>query len=582
LIVAIGLGTLLAAPLILEFLRILSLSFRGHWGYSAGESMIGSWHPIRALEWFLPLGFGPPSLGFWGFRFHSGNLPLLYSLSPGFIAMALAMAGYRARGPLVKWASWMAAAGVFLALGNLNPVVSILMKLPGAGMFRLPVKFWLLVAIGGSLLAALGVERSLARNESGALTRSMGLLAGLVGALWLVLAGAPDLVEGLLGEWLPSVFPASPADERLRLAGLALLSLLLAGLSLLIVRVGRGRLKWVVPALLLLHVSSQLFFLRPLFESDEIDAYRKPSPAAEIIPEGGRVVHGSASRLFGSTTLDPRAFPTLSLRWSQRSMFRDFYPVAGIMAGRKYEYVLTPEGLDSFLTRVSVEAIRELKDSDRLRVLAASGVEWLILERRLDADALSLGSVELAGQFETDGDPVYVYRLTRTAAEAQFVGMLHPSDHLNEAIGTLLRPEFDPLKEAVLQGRVEPGSGGRGTVVTRVSEAERMVWEVESSGDGALLVQRSHLPLYRATIDGQPAPIYVANLSRMAILLEPGTHTVELWVDRGRFRLGLVLSAAAVVMLVLLTRSGTLAKRLWGLPGKTESNDARGSGRQAD
>ena len=390
--VAIGLGTLLAAPLILEFTRILSLSFRGHWGYSVRAATAGSWHPARILDWFIPLPFGRPDLMFWGHRFHAGFPPLLYSLSPGLMAMALSIVGLGSRGRLMRWASWSIGIGLFFAVGRSNPVVAGVLTLPGAGLLRMPVKFWLLITVGGSLLTALGVERLLSRGHSGPLMRAIALVGGIVALLWLALLMAPGAIESVLEDWIPAALPSGlAATERLRWAGQALLSIGLATAALVVVRLGRNRLLWVVPALLVIHIAAQLFFLRPLFESDEVAAYRQPSPAAEVIPEGARVVHGTDGSLFETGGIPLRSYPDASARWLHRQTFHEFHPPAGIMAGRNFDFTLSPEGLDSFLTRATVQALERLKDPERIRILAASGVEWLILRRELDPEVISSG-----------------------------------------------------------------------------------------------------------------------------------------------------------------------------------------------
>ena len=89
---ALGLGTLIALPQIVEFLRIVSLSFRGYWGYSASGATTASWNPATALEWLLPLAFGPPDISYWGRFLHQGAPPLIYSLAPGVLALVLVWA----------------------------------------------------------------------------------------------------------------------------------------------------------------------------------------------------------------------------------------------------------------------------------------------------------------------------------------------------------------------------------------------------------------------------------------------------------------------------------------------------------
>jgi hypothetical protein len=72
---------------------------------------------------------------------------------------------------------------------------------------------------------------------------------------------------------------------------------------------------------------------------------------------------------------------------------------------------------------------------------------------------------------------------------------------------------------------------------------------VVAKSAGALVVQRTFLPLYEATVDGQPAPLVAADLHRMAVELEPGTHEVLIQVDRRPFRASLLLSLAGGLLL---------------------------------
>ncbi|MDH3254569.1 MAG: hypothetical protein OEM62_06220, partial [Acidobacteriota bacterium] len=547
---AVGLGTMLAAPMVLEFLRLLSLSYRGHFGYSSLAATAGSWHPARVLDWFLPLAFGSPDLAFWGHRFHAGFPPLLFSLSPGVLTLALVGIGVGVRGRAVRWAGWSAVAGLFFALGRSNPLVGGLLSLPGAGGLRMPVKFWLLVAVGSSLLAAIGVDNLLSRGQMRPLTRSLGWLAGVFLSIWVVLLVFSARIETLIRGWMPPALPAElAASERLRWTGVALLSVLLCLMLIAVVQLARRRVDIGIPILLIIHVLAQLFFLRPLLETDDVAPYRQPSPAEQLIPKGARAVHGTDGKLFETGTIPIRSYPDASSRWLHRSMFHDFHPAAGMMAGRFYDFTLSPEGLDSFLTRATVQAIERLDDVERMRILASSGVEWLLLRRELEPPLVESGMVELAGSFASGEDQMHIYRLLQRAEEAQFVGTLYSSDNLNEALARMLSPDFDPRSDAVLAGDVGAGSGTGGRVTVKKSEAERMIWEVEAEGSGALLVQRSHLPLYRAVVDGRRTPIYVANMHRMAVLLEPGRHTVELFVDRTRFRLGVGLALGSLAMM---------------------------------
>ncbi|HEY8021378.1 MAG TPA: hypothetical protein VIH93_09760, partial [Thermoanaerobaculia bacterium] len=248
---AVGAGTLVAAPQLVEFLRILPLSFRGHWGYTAEVATVASWDPRQALEWLLPFAFGRPDVlgpgSFWGSRFFTDVPPYYLSLYPGLLALALvAAAGFpRARRRVALFAWGAVAAGLFVSLGRFNPLAARLFALPGAASLRYPVKFWLPVAIGGALLCGIGFERLFeggeesdqAASSQGARKRfgfALGGLAGIFTAGWVVLALFPGAAGSALRRLIPADYTdAFVANERLRWAGLCLVSLaVLAALAL--------------------------------------------------------------------------------------------------------------------------------------------------------------------------------------------------------------------------------------------------------------------------------------------------------------------------------------------------------------
>ena len=102
--VALAAGTLTALPQIVEFLRIVPLSFRGYYGYSPAARTIASFDPRQALEWLVPFAFGRPDLlragSFWGHRVYTDTPPYYFTLYPGLLALALvAAAGLPPRRP---------------------------------------------------------------------------------------------------------------------------------------------------------------------------------------------------------------------------------------------------------------------------------------------------------------------------------------------------------------------------------------------------------------------------------------------------------------------------------------------------
>ena len=560
-IAALGLGTLLALPQLVEFLRILPLTFRGHWGFTLQEATVASWEPVTIAELLIPFFFGQPDLTFWGRSFFSDNLPLFVTLYPGVLALALIAVSGKPRARAGWWAWAMVALGLFLILGRFNPLVGILWKLPGASLLRLPIKFWLLIAVGTCLLCAVGFDRFLdtdRRRRSDA-----WILTGLTlfyFLTWVALSAFSDPVN----EWARGLIPESFADqlvdhERVRWAGLSLLSFVaLMMLGLLWKLAGR----WPTlagAALLVLHLGFQLTVLRPAIALDEVAAYEAPSPLLEAVPEGAVVMHGKAGAAFGDSVVPTSAYPDQRILWLQRETFHELYPVAGVLWGRRYEFSISPEGLDSFLTRATEFTLHRQSDLQRVRVLAASGVEYLILDRELDPEARNL--VELVTRKDRAGGEVLVYRLLHTAAPVQLVGRVLRAPHLNAALGWMVSDDFDPTTMTVLPEGGDELDGPAGSVTVQRSAAEELEVVTDSEAPGALVVQRAFLPLYRASVDGDEVPIVAANIHRLGIEVPAGAHRVRVWIDRRPLWVsGLVALAALAVLIWLAWRLRAPAK----------------------
>lgn len=87
--------------------------------------------------------------------------------------------------PLARVGVGLAAVGLFLSLGQLNPVYPLLAGLPPLSWFRYPGRAAILLQVGLALLAAGGVDR-LPRATPKARNRLLGVGAGLLSAAGLV------------------------------------------------------------------------------------------------------------------------------------------------------------------------------------------------------------------------------------------------------------------------------------------------------------------------------------------------------------------------------------------------------------
>jgi hypothetical protein len=551
---AVLLGTLLATPLLVEFLRILPLSFRGHWRFSPGAALAQSWNPGTAIEWLLPFFFGRPDFAFWGQSFFGGNPPLFYSLFPGVFCLALVVTSGWPRGGLRWWPWAVTLGGMFCAIGAWNPVMHWLYRLPGASTLRFPVKFWLAVAVGSALLCGIGFERLLRPGGTARLARALAAFALLFAGLWLLLNLWPEGLREHLLQRAPERLAGSLFDwQLLRWSGLALLTLgelALLGLALYLVR-RRGAASAAL--LLVVHLGAQCFFLAPLYESDSVEHYVKPPELLALVPPDARVVHGGFGQLFGTISgsiLD--LFPDSRFFWLTRSHFAQLHPFAGVRWGLEYDFNHSPEGLDSFYVIALTRALQALPDAPRVAVLRASGVDILLLHRPLAADALA--HVQLRGTLPAAGHELYVYDLLGSAAPVQLVGDVYRAPEMNSALDTLTDPRFDPRRAAVLPGDGPARRGPPGEVKVLEESTESLEVEVSSQNGGVLTTRRAFLSLYRATIDGEPAEPRVANLHKLAVEVPPGHHEVRLWVDRSTVAPSFALALLAFLGLLLVAR----------------------------
>ena len=556
-------GTLMAAPQIVELLRILGSSYRGHLGYSSGARMAASWDPRQMAEWLLPFAFGRPDRlgagGFWGHHFFTGHPPYYFSLYPGLLALALGAAALRGRS--ARWPLAVVLAGLFLALGRFNPAVAWIFE-SADGLVRYPVRMWLLVAVGGALLAGIGFERCFFEALPGA-RRTLQLTLGVLAGAFLVGRFALARLSGPLESWLAGVLPpqSPPGSVSLavtRWADLATVSIgLLALLALVSVLAARFP-KEGGALLLTLHAATQIVLLAPLMATDATANYRTPPALLEAIPDDASAAHGGSEGLFGSGSPAPRIYPGAEGFWFARRAFQEAYPFAGVLQGRRYELNVSSEGLDSFLSTAARDAVRLADDAARIRLLAAWGVGYLVLDRPLDPAAA--GQVEPVLRRPSFDGSIDLYRIPATAPALVVAGTVLRAPNLNAAVRQIEDPSFDPRTMVVLPSdprRAAPEEGdARAPGVARVliSGPEMLAAEIEAPAPGVLVVQRAFQPIYRATVDGTRAAVRVANLHRIGIDVPAGRHRVDLWVDRRPLAVSFFLSVLGLSGLAWLAR----------------------------
>ncbi len=582
---ALAAGTLLAAPQIVEMARILPLAFRNYSGPGEGQAILGSFRAAHVADLLWPFFFGRPSLAevFAPHQF-DGFPPLHFTLYPGLLALVLAAAGALsalgaaskvsapALRPAALWGVGALAAALFFALGRFNPLVEALWHLPLGRLLRFPAKFWLLGALGGSLLCAVGFDGALTHARR-TISR---LLSGLAIAFALLLAGSIAAPERFLG-WLSGMLqPGLPVGllrgDLVRLQGLTLLSLGLLGAALGAVAIGRRAPRAAGVALVLLHAATQTWAMLPAVPMDAVAPYLEAPPILASIPAGSVVVHGGNHELFRPGTIFQGNYPDGRLLWLTRRSARELYPFAALAHGLRAELAISPEGLDSFLTQALTVGMKNFPDARRLDLLAALGVDYLLLDRELAADARD--RVREVASDENFGQRVRLYELVDRAHEVEFATRIVRAPQMNAALAAIFDPAFDPHRTAIVPGEgavSEPPPDVTARVSLVSESAEEVIVDSDSDAPGVVFLRRAYLDLWRVAIDGSEVPTVIAQAARLGVAVPAGRHRVRFWIDRRPTAAGGVLALAGAGLLAFVLRrpkgSRNLAARAFGRSG---------------
>lgn len=110
---------------------------------------------------------------------------------------------------------------------------------------------------------------------------------------------------------------------------------------------------------------------------------------------------------------------------------------------------------------------------------------------------------------------------------------------------------FDPLQTALVEEAVPLAKGAAGSA--RVTALSNDVMEVGTNSPSAafLITSDVHYPGWRATVDGTPATIYRADFALRGVVVPAGSHIVRFEYHPSSFRLGLIVSIASLVLLLV-------------------------------
>jgi len=191
----------------------------------------------------------------------------------------------------------------------------------------------------------------------------------------------------------------------------------------------------------------------------------------------------------------------------------------------------------------------------------------LIEQAGADAGALlrAAGVSQVFGETPVDGwqgeAPVFIAPEPAQSAWLVPSAEWHADDAAVQAV--LRDPAWDPFERVILFGdepaQSESAASLRGAEITTLDSApDRVTYRVRTGGPAYLVVATTWYPGWEATLDGEPVPLYRANLAFQAVAVPEGGGDITLRYTLNHSSLGIGLTGAGLLTAILLIGLGSL------------------------
>ena len=533
---AVALALLLAggvgAVVLLPARALMSASTRAA-PLARAEAEVHSLHPLRLIEFAAPgcMGdaYGDYPASKWVGEASADGLPLSYGVYVGASVLALALAGFRRRRPLVFVLAGLSGFALLVAMGRHLPVHAVFRRIVFPLSFmRSPEKYTILAVLGLALLAGEGARRILS-GPAQPWRRTAILLALIVG----------------FGIASPFIFPfpwSGYMVHGLRHGALAVLAVL--GVQILAARGSR-----FTPALLVTAVALDLaaacwplqgFVPRAL-------AVDKPRAAQMVLAD--HAGHAEPARLFRS-----EAVTNTVMAWTKAASHAQgearLLQTLVTNTPNAWGIAMVP-GYDAAIPHRQVRAW-DAGQADRLAALRLFGVDYAVLPVRDPREP-----AEPRAGLQPLFDPLPGARLYRVADSLPRVFLAAHAEVLSDPIA--LSRLYEPVVVAGESVWLAPDANAR-EVLAPPQRAGNCRIELFSNrrleahctgGQPALAVFNEQYDQgWSATVDGRPAPVLRANLDMRALALAPGAHHIVMEYNPPGLLASMVLTLSSVLALL--------------------------------
>jgi hypothetical protein len=548
----------LAAVQLIPFLRLVGLSAR-----VAGNSLESltewSFSPLLFLSFLVPnFCYNPVTFDSWPQIFGTPKLTWLPSHYHGLAVLVLAglaLFTWRqqpsGRVRFIPGAIWGGLIFSLLALGHYCGLYRFLLQaLPILRWVRFPERYLFFVSFLLALLAMAGLE-ILLHDQTG--RRSWRLLTRLATSLTLLVVVALILMNFL-------VWPAGQGGYQDHLTAGLWQMLLVVGLIGLIAWIGSRQStmvpRWLGIMLILLILGDLFLANRDLNPVTDTRLYQQPPHFARLLPDARHNYRLQSFEAWGqqNSRLMRQLGPVERL-----ALFRDeWYPNLGTLYGF---HVADGSNVLNFEKQMRLLAnLRHESLPFRWEMLRLTNARYLVAVTPLTEPTLQLINYDPV-------DELFLYEFPGALPRAWLV---HESRQLrqdSEALPLILKRQVDLSRTALLLQNEVPSSPDIGTwpgnerdqVHIEEYSGNRVVLTTESSSAALLILLDTWYPEWQARVDGRVVKLLRADYLFRGITLTAGRHEIVMTYEAHSFWLGLAISGATALGLLVFGIRRSLA-----------------------
>jgi len=518
---------------------------------------MASLHPRQLSMLLFPYLFGHPGYPqeYWGetiFEFwigicYVGIFPLIAAtFSPFCLKGPTGEKGSELHRFLFFFFCAIAGLGLVLAAGKYTPIYMALYDyVPGFNHFRWPSKFLLFVLYALCILSAMGLQQLLNWRKEG--TRppkaAGGVLLGWLIVLLVVGIGFVLAGPGLFGALTGGRYISTPAHDAATLADFGRgVGFLLAGLIVVVAlffkRIEARAAGGIAIAVTFANLWLVSREVQPIMDDDiyELTPKTLHAPFERMQPWQIYSVNADSGQFFYGN--HNRAL----YQWAKDAAINDVLQPYGLFqehtVGLKLRRYIE---LYSLLPRLAPALSNRLADVMNIR--------YVVKSERMENVLWNNGSRE-----------VEVLDRPSALAKAYVVDRWRLAPDFQTAVRTVLSPAFDPHKEVVLEPlhgqppQLLPsrtGADAPGEVRRLHYQWNSVDLSVTAARESLLVLTDTWFPGWKATVNGQPTPIYQANGYFRAVLLPKGDNEVVFTYRPWQFSVGLTITLTTLSLLGL-------------------------------